>query len=96
MANAGDEDWEDSDNAWERGDIFISGSYLVCFEKCNILPSDMIENIVITWCRHQMEAFSALLALWAGSSTVTGEFPSQRPVTRSFGVYVLLKGRELS
>ena len=42
MANAGDEAWEDSDNAWERGDIFICGSYLVCFEKCNILPSDMI------------------------------------------------------
>ena len=34
------------------------------------------------WWRHQMEAFSALLALCAGNSPVTGEFPSQRPVTR--------------
>ena len=30
--------------------------------------------------------FSALLALCAGNSPVTGEFPSQRPVTRSFDV----------
>ena len=29
------------------------------------------------WWRHQMETFSALLALWAGNSPVTGEFPSQ-------------------
>ena len=37
-----------------------------------------------SWWRHQMETFSALLALCAGNSPVTGEFPSQRPVTRSF------------
>ena len=34
-----------------------------------------------------MEAFSALLALCADNSPVTGEFPSQRPVTRSFDVF---------
>ena len=39
------------------------------------------------WWRHQMETFSALLALCVGNSPVTGEFPSQRPVTRSFGVF---------
>ena len=37
-----------------------------------------------TWRRHQMETFSALLALSVGNSPVTGEFPSQRPVTPSF------------
>ena len=31
-----------------------------------------------------METFSALLALCAGNSPVTGEFHAQRPVTRSF------------
>ena len=31
-----------------------------------------------------MEVFSALLALCEGNSPVTAEFPSQRPVTRSF------------
>ena len=34
-----------------------------------------------------METFSALLALCAGNSPVTGEFPSQRPVTQSFDVF---------
>ena len=36
------------------------------------------------WWRHEMEIFSALLALCAGNSPVTDELPSQRPVTRSF------------
>ena len=34
-----------------------------------------------------METFSALLAICAGNSPVTGEFPAQRPVMRSFDVY---------
>ena len=40
-----------------------------------------------SWWRHQMETFSALLAICAGNSPVTGEFHAQRPVTRSFDVY---------
>ena len=40
-----------------------------------------------SWWRHQMETFSALLALCAGNSPVPGEFPAQRPVTRSFDVF---------
>ena len=43
------------------------------------------------WWRHQMEAFSELLALCAGNSPVAGEFPSQRPVTRSFDVFFDLR-----
>ena len=35
--------------------------------------------------------FFALLAIWAGNSPVTGEFPSQRPVTRSFDVFLNLR-----
>ena len=42
----------------------------------------------IAWWRHQMETFSALLALSAGNSSVTDEFPTQRPVTRSFDVFL--------
>ena len=34
-----------------------------------------------------MEAFSALLAICAGNSPVSGEFPTQRPVTRSLDVF---------
>ena len=45
----------------------------------------------MTWWRHQMETFSALLAFCAGNSPVTGEFPSQRPVTRSFDVFFDLR-----
>ena len=40
-----------------------------------------------TWWCHQMETFSALLAICVGNSPVPGEFPTQRPVTRSFDVY---------
>ena len=45
----------------------------------------------VTWWRHQMEAFSALLAICAGNSPVPGEFPAQRPVTRSFDVFFDLR-----
>ena len=38
-----------------------------------------------------METFPALLALLAGNSPVTGEFPSQRPVIRSFDVFFDLR-----
>ena len=42
------------------------------------------------WWHHQMETFSALLALCEGNSLVTVEFTSQRPVMRSF--YISLIG----
>ena len=46
-----------------------------------------------TWWRHQMETFTALLALCAGNSLVPGEFPAQRPVTR-FDVFFDLRLNE--
>ena len=48
-------------------------------------------GITRTWWRHQMETFSALLALCMGNSPVTGEFPEQRLVTRSFDFFILSK-----
>ena len=48
------------------------------------------EHFMWTWWRHQMKTFSALLALCAGNSPVTGEFPAQRPVTRIFDVFLYL------
>ena len=45
----------------------------------------------VTWWRHQMETFSALLALCEGNPPVTGGFPSQRPVTRSFDLFFDLR-----
>ena len=44
-----------------------------------------------SWWHHQMETFSALLAICAGNSPVTGEFPAQRSVTRSFDVFIDLR-----
>ena len=44
-----------------------------------------------TWWRHRMETFSGLLAICAGNSPVAGEFPAQRPVTRSFDVFFDLR-----
>ena len=41
-----------------------------------------------------METFSALLAICAGNSPVAGEFPAQRQVTRSFGVFFDLRLNE--
>ena len=38
-----------------------------------------------------METFSALLAIYAENSPVTGEFPAQRPVTRNFDVFFDLR-----
>ena len=42
---------------------------------------------VYPWWRHRMETFSALLAICATNSPLTGEFPAQRPVTRRFDVF---------
>ena len=63
-----------------------------------VLPALSIKRFIImlynrnqTWWRHQTETFSALLALCAGNSPVSGEFPAQRPVTRSFDVFFDLR-----
>ena len=58
----------------------IMGHLLEIYQESTVNSSNN------SWWRHQMETFSALLALCAGNSPVTGEFPTQRPVTRSFDV----------
>ena len=66
--------------------------------RCRVLCTKLLHEDVMTclealfpcW-RHQMETFSALLAICAGNSPVTGEFPAQRPVTRSFDVFFDLR-----
>ena len=60
---------------------------LIC-RQCDDSPS---ARFVTSWWRHQMETFSSSLALCAGNSPVTGEVPSQRPVTRSFDVFFYLR-----
>ena len=48
-------------------------------------------GITVSWWRRPMATFSALLAICAGNSPVTGEFPAQRPLTQSFVVFFELR-----
>ena len=61
--------------------IWIFSNPKPCGTNCHVAP----------WWRHQMETFSALLAICAGNSPVTGEFPAQRPVKQSFDVFFDLR-----
>ena len=72
--------------------IFIKASVTAKFALTNPLldmwwkePPDCH----LTRWRHQIETFFALLAICAGNSPVPGEFPAQRPVTRSFDVFLI-------
>ena len=60
------------------------------------LNASILEDKADTWWRHHMETFSVLLALCAGNSPFTCEFPSQRPVTRSFDFFYLRLKKRLS
>ena len=64
--------------------LFIFMAYL-----CGVSEDGQIWDF--SWWRHQIETFSSLLALCVGDSPVTGEFPTQRPVTRSFDVFFDLR-----
>ena len=55
----------------------------ILFAVCIDWTSNEVSH---SWWSHQMETFSALLALCAGNSPVPGEFRAQRPVTWSFDV----------
>ena len=72
----------------------------LCWPRPDLIHADALyswiySHLVVwyftTWWRHQMEIFSALLAICAGNSPVPGEFPAQRPVTRSFDVFFDLR-----
>ena len=65
--------------------------HVICDSQHLVFIRKNVNNPRPSWWRHQMETFSALLVLCAGNSTVTGEFPAQSPVTRSFGVFFDLR-----
>ena len=66
-----------------------STSYSECKAECKaeFFFLGQVSNFKVTWWRHQMETFSMLLAICPVNSSVTGEFHTQRPVTRSFDVF---------
>ena len=67
-------------------DSILSVDYVMAWPNNNDDPINCF-----TWWRHQMEIFFALLALSVGNSPIAGEFPAQRPVTRSFDVFFDLR-----
>ena len=79
---------------WNRPCQYSTNASTALFNVCSVLQKIWLyylnttsNDTWYTWWRHQMEIFSALLALCAGNSPVTGEFPAQSPVTRSFNVF---------
>ena len=73
---------------------WINGEWEVGFHRpgrCPFWMTSNVESVPMSWWRHQMETFSALLAICAENSPVPGEFPTQRPVTRSFDVFFDLR-----
>ena len=75
--------------------LFLALKWMVSLTRCiTVIPKyfiDVVLTIVRTilksWWHHQLESFSVLLALCEGNPLVTGGFPSQRPVTRSFDIF---------
>ena len=63
--------------------ITMNDSMVWCHKQSNLKQCSLTES----WWRHQMETFSALLAICA----VTGEFPAQRPETRNIDVFFDLR-----
>ena len=61
---------------WCPGELVVTGT-----QVCGA------QHFQDAWWRHQMETFSALLAICTGNSPV----PAQRPVTRSFDVFFDLR-----
>ena len=70
----------------EQYDIFLFDETHNCISFYRHLCVTCYHIEVCAWWRHQMETVSALPALCAGNSPVTGVFPTQRPVTRGFDV----------
>ena len=70
---------------------FVNVLYGIEMTKFNSLALGLRGGCDIIWWRHQTETFSALLVLCVGTSPVTGEIPSERPVTRSFDVFFDLR-----
>ena len=84
---------------WEDSFLF-NGTLVTALYRCSIPWKLLVPRLLMPWLltlpcllpfllwwRHQMETFSALLALCEGNPPVTGGFPSQRPGTRSFDIF---------
>ena len=68
------------------GDLFAVLLLLLCGGITAAWSFKAASKKSLSWWRHQIETCSALLALCEGNSPVTGEFPSQSPVTQNLDV----------
>ena len=83
--------WEATAIMWPECN-HVPGPQLYLLITCRHNPEQNPPPVTsVSWWRHQMETFSAWLALCAGNSPVPGEFPAQRPATRSFDVFFDLR-----
>ena len=72
----------------EKTHIFICEDEIRYVALAAIIWTTLLSwYFLYTLWRHQMVTFSAWLAICAGNSPAIGEFPAQRPVTRSFDVF---------
>ena len=71
---------------WTQTSQYISGTDIEVAR-----PRQGSNGQASPWWRHQMETFSALLAVCVGNSPAPGEFPAQRPVTWSFDAFFDLR-----
>ena len=69
--------------SWHQCSLYKCGIYVRSWYHTPRTPRDMMTS--------SNGNISALLAICAGNSPVTGEFPAQRPVTRSFDVFLYLR-----
>ena len=76
--------------------LLIMSSWCSFYGGKYMIPMSIPPCNSAAWWRHQMETFSALLALCAGNSPVTGEFLAQRPVTRNIDVFFDLRLKKQS
>ena len=65
----------------------VTFSHIIMFFKTLQIDTPYLALSCVWW-RHQIETFSALLPICAGNSLVPREFPAQRPVKRSFDVFI--------
>ena len=80
--------WQPLNKRCSREVGMSTSRWFLCYRWVRFLRTRKLHT---PWWRHQMETFSALLALCAGNSPVPVNFPAQRPVTRSFDVFFHLR-----
>ena len=86
----------------EMAAIYPKG-WVNMFNRTNVINAELMDNVTrtvalcnrqieleyLSWWRHQMETFSALLAICAGIHRSPVNSPHKGPVTRSFDVFFI-------